>query len=593
MTRLFFNFGWFLKHFKQMRSIYFFLLSLLFLSCSQQEESNEKPNVILVLIDNQSYFELSRNGHQIVQTPRTDRLSREAVNFTDFHSAPFCSPSRTAMLTGRYALRAGVHNTIGGVSILHKKEITLADILKKEGYQTAVFGKWHLGMTYPYAPKFRGFDEVFVHGGGGVSQLEDYYGNNHIDATYEHNGEYVKSKGFSTDVLFDQAITYIDDKRKQAEPFFCYIAPPAVHFPTNRHPVTTKRLLDRGVEDSQFLALYSMIENVDDNVGKLLDYLEESGLKENTLLVLASDQGVNDRGAVQHRSGVFQNRGLSFDEKHQVYCMIQYPELTDKNRGDVQNLAGMIDVLPTVLDICGIEQTANLDGQSLKPLLAGSANWNDERKLIVQCPRSRVREKWKNTSVKYKKWRLVDGKELYNIENDYGQKTDLAEENPDLVKELTEVYEQFWNSLAPAEELISAHMLGHRDAPEIRLNGMDWYIGDAPWTQGALDKKTSWGKWLVEIVRDGNYRFELRRYPREAPKPIEAKTAIIEIGDKRKELEIDLEDAEAIIDLELEKGIYDLAATFEGPKGAQEPNRWGAYYVHVSYNSNSQSTEVR
>ncbi len=569
-----------------MRSAVYIFMVLLLFSCSSREVPNDRPNVVLVLIDNQSYFELSRNGHQIVETPRIDRLAEKAVNFTDFHAPPFCSPSRTALLTGRYALRAGVHNTIGGVSILHKDETTVADILQREGYNTAIFGKWHLGVTYPYAPKFRGFGEVFIHGGGGVSQLEDYYGNNHINATYEHNDQYVKSTGFSTDVLFDEAIKFMDNKQMQQQPFFCFISTPAVHFPTNRHPETTKRLLERGVEDSEYLALYSMIENVDDNVGKLLDYLEKSGMKENTLVILASDQGVNDRGAVSHRSGTFQNRGLSFDEKHQVYCMIQYPSMTDKNPGDVDKLAGMIDVMPTILDICGVQQPDNLDGKSLKPLLSGTTGWDDERRLIVQCPRSRIRKKWENTAVKYKKWRLVDGKELYNIENDHGQKTDLAGSYPDIVKDLTQTYELFWNSLAPAEKLISAHILGAAEAPEIRLNGMDWYVGDAPWTQGALDNKNRQGKWRVEVASDGDYRFELRRYPREAPKPIEANSAMIEIGDKKKEVAVDISASEAILELDLKKGTYDLVTTF---KDTTHQTDWGAYYVHVSHiNQNSQ-----
>lgn len=564
----------------RMRSILLTAIPLLFFACTQQAEQQDEPNIVVMFIDNHGYFELSRNGNQVVQTPRIDRLAEEAVNFTDFYAPPFCSPSRTALLTGRYALRAGVYNTVGGVSILHKDETTVADLLQKEGYSTAVFGKWHLGMTYPYAPEFRGFDEVFIHGGGGVSQLEDYYGNTHINATFQHNGKYVKSEGFSTDVLFDEAIKFMDQHKDQEKPFFCYIPTPAVHFPTNRHPVTTQRLLDRGVEDSKEMALYSMIENVDDNVGKLLDYLENAGLKENTLVILASDQGVNDRGAVEHRSGEFQNRGLSFDEKHQVYCMIQYPAFTDKNPGDVERLAGMVDLMPTILDICGIEQPDNLDGQSLVPLLSGAEGWDDERKLIVQCPRSRVRKKWENTSVKYKKWRLVGGKELYNIENDFGQKTDLADEYPDIVNELTQTYETFWQSLPPADSLISAHILGTAEAPIIRLNAMDWYLGDAPWTQGALENKTNQGKWRVDIARDGTYRFELRRYPREAPKSIEANIATIDIGNVTTEKIIDTTANEAVMELNLKKGTYDMMTTFKDTNGQID---WGAYYVYVSY----------
>ncbi len=552
-------------------------------SCAEKKKPQNKPNVVVMLIDNHGYYELSRNGNEIVQTPRIDRLSVQAVNFTDFYAPPFCSPSRTALLTGRYALRAGVHNTVGGVSILNKNETTLADLLKKEGYATSIFGKWHLGSSYPYAPKFRGFDEVFVHGGGGVSQLGDYYGNNHINATYSHNGKFVKSNGFSTDVLFDEAIKYIDGRKDQRQPFFCYVSTPAVHFPTNRHPVTIQRLLDRGVEDSQYMALFSMIENVDDNVGKMLDYLESSGLKENTLVILASDQGVNDRGAAQHRSGKFQNRGLSFDEKHQVYCMVQYPKLTDKHPGNVDRLTGMVDVFPTILDICGIDQPDNLDGQSLKSLLGGSAKWDNERNLIVQCPRSRVRRKWENTSVKYKKWRLVDGKQLFNIENDFGERHDVAGEFPEIVKKLTRAYETFWNSLPPAETLIAAHILGAEEAPEVRLVSMDWYKGDAPWTQQGLKNKSAQGTWLVEIARDGEYRFELRRYPREANLPIEAQAAMVEIGSEKKKTNIDTKAHKAMIDLNLKKGTYDMMTSFIPPKDSLGQSVWGANYVHVSY----------
>ena len=539
-----------------------------------------RPNVVVVLIDNHGYYELSRNGHKIVQTPRIDKLSEESVYFSDFNAPPFCSPSRTELLTGRYALRAGVHDTVGGVSILHQDERTIADILKGEGYRTAIFGKWHLGLNYPYAPKFRGFEEVFIHGGGGVSQLEDYYGNNHLDATYEHNGQYVKSRGFSTDVLFDQGIEFIGRNREQS--FFCFISTPAVHFPTLKHPKNTQRLLDRGVEDSNQLAIYSMIENVDDNVGRLLDYLVEIDVRENTLVILASDQGVNDRGGI-HRSGQNVNRGVQYDEKHQVYCMIQYPKLTDNHAAIRNEVAGMVDIVPTILDLCAINSPDNLDGQSLKPLLEGKGNWNNERTLIVQCPRTREREKFRNVSVKYKQWRFVDGDELYNIQKDRGQTVNVIQDHPDLVRKLTAEYETFWNSLSPWEDLISPHILGHEEAPSVRLTGMDWYIGDHPWAQQELDKKTSQGKWLVEIANIGRYRFELRRYPREASRPIGATEAIIKIGEQKAKVNLDITDKKAVVEMKLDKGKYDMQTFFKDNTESDEEKNWGAYYVYVDY----------
>lgn len=556
------------------------LIIVLFLTGIQAFSQEKKPNVVVVLIDNQSYYELSRNGHPIVQTPHIDNLAQTAVNFTDFNATPFCSPSRAELLTGRYALRYGVHDTVGGVSILHADESTVADYLKSEGYRTAVFGKWHLGLSYPYTPDLRGFDEHFIHGGGGVSQLEDYYGNLHIDATYTHNGQYVKSKGFSTDVLFDQGIDFMN--RNRENPFFCFISTPAVHFPTQLHPETGKRLKERGVNDEKFLPIWSMIENVDDNVGRLLDYLEKSGLKENTLLFLMSDQGVNDRG-ITHRAGEGTKRGVQYDEKHQVFCMVQYPELTDSKPGDRSELTGIVDVLPTILDVCGIEKPANLDGQSMKPLLANTDGWDDERKLIVQCPRTRKRSKWGNVSVKYKKWRLVDGKELYNIENDYGQTKNVIKKHPKLTKELSSEYEKFWASLDPQEDLLAKHVLGAEDAVSTRLNGMDWYLGDHPWGQGGLNSKNKQGTWRVEVARDGEYNFELRRYPREEPRAIEAATAEVKIGDAQKKVAVHVSDTKAIIKMRLKKGVYDMRTTFTHPTDSVGMKDWGAYFVHVDY----------
>ncbi len=557
-----------------------YVVLLLVVSIQPAFSKEVKPNVVMVLIDNHGYYELSRNGHPVVHTPRIDKLAEAGVNFTCFNAPPFCSPSRTALLTGRYALRSGVHDTIGGVSILHKNETTLADILKSAGYKTAVFGKWHLGLSYPYSPDCRGFDEHFIHGGGGVSQLEDYYGNNHIDATYIHNGQYVKSRGFSTDVLFDQGIDFMN--RHRETPFFCFISTPAVHFPTLLHPDTGKRLMARGVSDKKNLPIWSMIENVDDNVGRLLDYLEESGLKENTLLILASDQGVNDRG-VPHRAGEGTKRGVQYDEKHHVYCMVQYPELTENRPGDRDELTGMVDILPTVLDVCKIKSPDNLDGQSLTPLLANSSEWNQERKLIIQCPRKRERHKWDNVSVKYRKWRLVDGKELYNIENDFGQTINVIDTHPELVQELKSDYETFWNSLPPAEELLSAHVLGAEEAPSVRLVAMDWYIGDKPWTQQGLKNKTSQGTWRVDIARDGDYAFEMRRYPREEPRAIEAEAAMVEVGHVKRRVPLKVLDTKATVKMTLKKGLYDMTTTFVHPVDSVGQKNWGANYVYVEY----------
>jgi arylsulfatase A-like enzyme len=189
------------------------------------------PNVVFILSDNQSYYEMSCHGHADIKTPHIDRLADQSVEFTNFHAPPICSPSRAVILTGRYAIRSGVFTTIAGRSILHKDEKTLPQFLKPHGYHSAIFGKWYLGFSYPYRPPDRGFDEVFVHGGGGVGQMEDYFGNSLFDTTFIYNGKVSPSKGYCTDVLFDRAMDYVEAKQKEKQPFCCFVSTPVTHSP--------------------------------------------------------------------------------------------------------------------------------------------------------------------------------------------------------------------------------------------------------------------------------------------------------------------------------------------------------------------------
>ena len=533
--------------------------------------AESKPNVLLILTDNQSYFELGCHGHPHVKTPRIDALAKEGVDFGNFHAPPFCSPSRAAMLTGRYAMRSGIHNTIGGVSILHRDEKTVADHLKKAGYRTGVFGKWHLGYSYPYLPQWRGFDEVFVHGGGGIGQLEDYFGNDHLDATFLHNGVFEPSKGFSTDVLFGQAMTFIEENRER--PFFCYVTTPATHRPWQAHPEAAKRIEERGERHSHNdLALYSMIENIDENVGRILDQLERLELTRNTLVILATDQGTR-------RERV--HKELAYDEYHRVFCMMRYPELTGTNAHRSTALCGMIDIAPTILDLCGVDPIAPLDGRSMLPLLRGQKRWNDDRAIVIQCPRGRERARWKNAAVKTQRWRYLEGTKLFNVESDPGQREDVAAGHPEVVARLDKIYDAFWNSLPPAETLRSYHLLGAEEAPEVRLNAMDWYKGASPWHQLHMPKFSGNGTWPVEVAQEGRYRFELRYHPREAPKPLGAVTASIQVGEQTHQTSLE-QDAEcAVLELTLKKGRYDLDTTLIPAEGSRHKAPWGALFVYV------------
>jgi len=539
----------------------------------------QQPNVLLILTDNQSYYELSCNGHKMIRTPNIDKVANEGVVFDNFYASPFCSPSRAEILTGRHALRYGIHNTVGGVSILPVSEPLIADMLKEAGYTSGVFGKWHLGNEYPYNPIYRGFDESFIHDGGGIGQFPDYYGNTHIDASYNHNGTVISSKGFSSDVLFNEAQKFIAENKDN--PFFCFVSTPATHGPWQAHPNKLKELKARGIEGSdKDMALYSMIENIDDNVGRILHELDSLELSKNTLVIIATDQGMRYRG--MENPPEVNNHGLPddvLDFRHKVFCMMQYPKLQQKPV-KTNALTSIMDIPATIVDVCGLQVPANMDGRSLVPLMAGKKDWDDDRTIIVQCPRNRKRTKYKNASVKTRKWRLLNGKFLFDAIDDPWLLNDVAAAHPHTVDSLNAIYNEFWNSL-PTPPLLARHFLGAENSPEIRLNAMDWYKGNSPHTQSQISSTKNNGSWPVTIEKSGTYQFELRTFPREHPQIIQAQKATLKIGDKTVSQKINSEIEKVIFNIDLKKGEYDLITYLATTTDIGKKQIYSANFVYI------------
>jgi arylsulfatase A-like enzyme len=525
----------------------------------------ERPNVVFILSDNQSYYEMSCHGHAQIKTPRIDAFAKESVEFRHFYAPPFCSPSRSVILTGRYAMRAGVFTTIGGRSIMHRDETTLADLLKGAGYRTAIFGKWHLGFSYPYRPRDRGFEEVFVHGGGGVGQMEDYFGNSLFDTTFIHNGKASPSRGYCTDTLFDQAMAYVEAKRE--EPFFCFVSTPVTHSPHHGPKALVAELKAAGVKGE--LELFAQVQNLDTNIGRLLDKLDELDLAKNTVVVYASDQGMSDRGAPHGGNRM----SLGHDPAQHVPFFARVPGTKPRL---TERLAGMVDFFPTVLDLCGVKAPENIDGMSLKPLLLEGDTVYPDRTLIVQCPRGRTASKWKNSSVKRGPWRLVNGQSLYDVRSDPRQKMDVADQHPELVASLQASYEVYWADFPDQKTTLSRHLLGAPECPDVVLNGMDWYRGSSPWNSGAF-RRPGTGAWAVTVVRDGRYRIEARHFPREAEKPAAATRAKLKIGELEQEQAMAASATHAAFELDLKAGDYDLETWLTRGK---KPS--GALFVYVS-----------
>lgn len=554
------------------------LVVVLFLSTSiLAKESSDNLNFVIILSDNQSFYEMSSHGHTGAKTPNLDKLAEQGVDFKRFYAPPYCSPSRSVMMTGKYALRSGIHNTIGGRSIMHKDESTVADILSGSGYKTSIFGKWHLGFSYPHKPKERGFDEVFVHSGGGIGQLEDYYNNSHHNPTFDHNGKTVHSKGYSTDVIFDQAMTWMEKQVKADQPFFTFVSTPVVHTP--HHGPKDKNGKNTGLQ--------GMLKNLDENVGRMMAKISQLGLADNTVLVFASDQGMSYRGSPMG----FRKTYVAHDAMHHVPFIVRMPGV----KSHVNNeLTGMIDFVPTILDLADVELPSYMDGHSLKPLLVGKPNeFSKDRTLIIQCPRGRMSRKWKNASVKQGPWRVVAGKQLYNVNSDPMMELDVAAQHPDILNALNAEYEVFWNSLPEQQATLSRHILSDKGTV---LNAMDWYKGAQPWELAAIRKppgkrKGQNGSWAITVEQDGEYQFELRRFPREAALPIEAQYAKLRVGNQVVTAKFAHDADHVNLVLALKAGDYDLKTWLD--KKDNYSLNYGAVFVYVTKKANTSVGESK
>ena len=461
----------------------------------------DRPNVVFILSDNQSYWEFGCHGNPVVKTPNIDRFSKESVDFRHFYATPYCSPSRAEFLTGRYAMRFGIYNTIGGVSQLPASATTLAEIFRANGYRTGMFGKWHLGESYPMRPEDQGFDEAFWHGGGGVGQLPDYYGNTLFNTTFLENDKPVSTEGFCTDRIFDRAIRFLN--ARQDEPFFCYVPTPVTHKPWSAPDKHQKPYEKLGMKSGD-VAGYGQMTNLDENVGRLLAALDELKLRDNTIVIFATDQGMGREAPAKDMS-LPQIRGghRAYDWANHVAFMIRYPARV-KSAGQAQNkLAGAVDVLPTLATWCGLTHDLgdSLDGVSLAVNLENpELGWPEERTLITQCPRGREPRRWHNAVVRRGPWRLTGPDELFNVDRDWRQTANVAGNHPEVVRELAAVYTRWWNEFDSDRPAIARALIGHPERPEVRLTSMDWYEGGSPWQQRNIQRGRAKGPGRLRFI---------------------------------------------------------------------------------------------
>ena len=427
--------------------------------------AGSRPNVIFIITDDQGYGDVSAHGSPILQTPNLDRLHREGVRFTDFHVSPTCAPTRSALISGRHEFKNGITHTIYERERLAPGTVTLAEVLRGAGYRTGIFGKWHLGDEAAYRPESRGFEEVFIHGAGGIGQTYpgscgDAPGNTYFDPAILHNGKFVNTKGYCTDVFFNQAIRWIEGQKKET-PFFAWLATNAPHGPLQVRAEDEARYAGK-VPDANTAKFYGMIANIDDNIGRLLTRLKELGIENDTLVIFMNDNG-GTNGVRVFNAGMRGSKGSPWLGGTRSSFFWRWPSRLVP--ADVGALAAHIDFFPTLSELAGAplppKAKVQVEGRSLVPLLANpKAPWAD-RTLVTHVgrwePEARPEEyQYRNCAIRNTRWSLVsiDGGakpswQLFDLRADYGQTKDVAAANPSVVAELSAAYDQWWRSARP------------------------------------------------------------------------------------------------------------------------------------------------
>ena len=428
-----------------------------------------QPNILFILTDDQGYGDISAHGNPILKTPHLDRLRAEGVRFTDFHVSPTCSPTRSALFTGRHEFKNGITHTVLERERMTLAATTLPQVLQSAGYTTGIFGKWHLGDEAEYQPNRRGFDEVYIHGGGGIGQIYpgscgDAPGNTYFDPTLLHNGKFVKNTGYCTDLFYAQATKWIDTQRQAKKPFFAYIPTNTPHGPYTARPEDRALYEGKGL-DPNTENFFGMIHNIDQNIGQLLARLDEWGIAQDTLIIFMNDNGgIAAAGVKVFNAGMRGHKGTAWLGGTRANSFWRWPGTLPP--ADCGVLSAHIDFFPTLAAIAGAKVPAavaqsQIEGRSLVPVLQNPAAKLPDRYQFTHQGRwpklSDPNEaKFKVAAVRNTRWAMVSENggrtpnwQLFDLSVDYGQKNNVFAQHPEVVKELGAAFDQWWSECLP------------------------------------------------------------------------------------------------------------------------------------------------
>ncbi len=442
------------------------------ISCGGNKSKPEKPNVILILADDQGYGDFSCYGNNILKTPNIDKIYTESVRFNNFFVSPVCAPTRAAMMTGRYNQRTGVWDTWKGRINMHEQEYTIAEALNNAGYATGLFGKWHLGYNYPLRPMDQGFNVTY--------EWEEYAREtgNRVDPFFKRNGQIENRKGFLTDIIFDEAIQWIAEQSREKKPFFAFVSSflPHTHDNPQVMPEYVEPFLKIDTLVRHTAEVYGMVTKLDENVGRLMEKVHELDLDKNTVIIYLSDNGPQMRGPgngsqQRYNLGMRGSKTEVFDGGIRVPCFFRWPGYFEAGK-DIDGIAAHIDLMPTILNICNADQQLPnpIDGINLLPVIEGNKPIDPARNYFVQFQRAAVPELWENTAMRNSEYKLVNGKELYDIKNDPHEVHNIADKHPEIVESMRSETEAWFADVSSSRGFVTSPItLGVKEQNRLSL----------------------------------------------------------------------------------------------------------------------------
>lgn len=540
------------------------------------QKSARRPNVLLVMTDDQGWGDLSAGGNTILETPRMDRVAEEGMRFDNFHVSPVCAPTRASLMTGRYNYRTGVVDTFKGRAMMYPDETTIAELLRAGGYRTGIFGKWHLGDNFPMRAMDQGFEVSLVHHGGGIGQPSDPPNNGYLNPMLSENGAEKRFEGYCTDIFAEAAMRFMETHR--GEPFFCYVATNAPHIPLEVPEEWVTPFRGTGLSDD-VAKLYAMVKNIDDNLGKLLAKLDQLGLAEDTVVIFLTDNGAG--GPERFNAGLRGFKGSVYEGGIRTPLFVRWPGRIEAG-SKCERLTAHIDLLPTICEYAGVKLPSRLrlDGKSLVPLLEGRGGGWADRTFFTQWHRGDQPIPRESAAVVTERYKLVlqrelpNGRELFDLTNDPGETRDLAAEMPQLAAELTRRYDNWLISVSATRGFAPPRIyVGAAEANPVTLTRQDWRGPRAGWREESGVQ----GHWEVDVRRGGTYRVRLDGSPtdgiRTARFRLNGVDATMPLPAGEKECEFPA--------LAIPAGPGDAEAWFESVNAEGERASVGVWYLHL------------